>query len=217
MAAALEAGVSRLFRIGGAHAVAALAYGTRRCRASTRSSAPATATSPPPRRSSPPTAASTSTPARPRSSSSRRAGPPAWIAADLIAQAEHDPDARAVLITPSRTLAARVAREVERAVPGDGPARDVAPRARRHHRHVVDRRGDGARQRRGARASRRRRRAAGGAGAVRGLACSSARGRRRSPATMRSARTTCCRRPAPRACAADCRRPTSCARSPCSG
>src|SRR5215217_1845071 len=28
MAAALEAGVSRLFRIGGAHAVAALAYGT---------------------------------------------------------------------------------------------------------------------------------------------------------------------------------------------
>src|SRR5687768_6845882 len=29
MAAALEAGVSRLFRIGGAHAIAALAYGTR--------------------------------------------------------------------------------------------------------------------------------------------------------------------------------------------
>jgi histidinol dehydrogenase len=28
MAAALEAGISRLFRIGGAHAVAALAYGT---------------------------------------------------------------------------------------------------------------------------------------------------------------------------------------------
>src|SRR5207253_9641236 len=29
MAAALEAGVTRLFRVGGAHAVAALAYGTR--------------------------------------------------------------------------------------------------------------------------------------------------------------------------------------------
>ena len=25
-----------------------------------------------------------------------------WIAADLLAQAEHDPDARAVLITPNR-------------------------------------------------------------------------------------------------------------------
>jgi histidinol dehydrogenase len=33
-----------------------------------------------------------------------------WIAADLIAQAEHDPDAVAILITPSRQLAVRVAR-----------------------------------------------------------------------------------------------------------
>jgi len=32
-----------------------------------------------------------------------------WIAADLIAQAEHDPDARAILITWSRPLAVRVA------------------------------------------------------------------------------------------------------------
>jgi histidinol dehydrogenase len=50
-------------------------------------------------------------------------GPAAWIAADLIAQAEHDPDARAVLITPSRALAQRVVREVERQLPPDGPAR----------------------------------------------------------------------------------------------
>ena len=34
-------------------------------------------------------------------------GPAAWIAADLIAQAEHDPDARAVLITPNAALADR--------------------------------------------------------------------------------------------------------------
>lgn len=33
---------------------------------------------------------------------------PRWIAADLIAQAEHDPDARAVLVTPSESLAAAV-------------------------------------------------------------------------------------------------------------
>ena len=32
-------------------------------------------------------------------------GRAAWIAADLIAQAEHDPDARAILLTPSRRLA----------------------------------------------------------------------------------------------------------------
>jgi histidinol dehydrogenase len=50
-------------------------------------------------------------------------GPPAWIAADLIAQAEHDPDARAVLVTPSRRLARRVAADVARMMPADGPTR----------------------------------------------------------------------------------------------
>jgi histidinol dehydrogenase len=50
-------------------------------------------------------------------------GPADWIAADLIAQAEHDPDARAVLITPSRPLAERVAARVAARLPADGPAR----------------------------------------------------------------------------------------------
>ena len=49
-------------------------------------------------------------------------GRPDWIAADLIAQAEHDPDARAILITPSRRLARGVARAVSRQMPADGPA-----------------------------------------------------------------------------------------------
>ena len=35
-------------------------------------------------------------------------GNPDWIAADLVAQAEHDPDARAILLTPSMTLARSV-------------------------------------------------------------------------------------------------------------
>src|SRR5581483_11658534 len=35
-----------------------------------------------------------------------------WIAADLVAQAEHDPDARLILITWKRTLASLVARVV---------------------------------------------------------------------------------------------------------
>jgi histidinol dehydrogenase len=49
--------------------------------------------------------------------------PPAWVAADLIAQAEHDQDARAVCIVTSRTMAERIAREVAAQLPGDGPAR----------------------------------------------------------------------------------------------
>jgi histidinol dehydrogenase len=39
---------------------------------------------------------------------------PAHVAADLLAQAEHDADASAILVTPSRALAEAVAAEVER-------------------------------------------------------------------------------------------------------
>jgi histidinol dehydrogenase len=41
-------------------------------------------------------------------------GNPVWIAADLLAQAEHDTEASAILLTTSRTLAAQVALEVDR-------------------------------------------------------------------------------------------------------
>ncbi len=51
------------------------------------------------------------------------AAPPRWIAADLIAQAEHDPDARAVLLTTNRRLADQVRKTMARLVPEDGPAR----------------------------------------------------------------------------------------------
>ena len=123
LAAALEAGVSRLFRVGGAHAVAALAYGTKTVPRVDKIVGPGN-----------------------RYVSAAKAlvaadcgidfyagpteivivatkGPASWIAADLIAQAEHDPDARAVLITPSRRLADRVAAEVQVRTPSTGPAR----------------------------------------------------------------------------------------------
>jgi histidinol dehydrogenase len=123
MAAALEAGVSRLFRVGGAHAVAALAYGTATIPRVDKIVGPGN-----------------------RYVSAAKAlvsadcgidfhagpteivivaarGPADWIAADLIAQAEHDPDARAVLITPNGTLARRVAARVQARMPADGPAR----------------------------------------------------------------------------------------------
>jgi histidinol dehydrogenase len=41
-------------------------------------------------------------------------GRPEWIAADMLAQAEHDTDASAVLLTTSRSLAQSVAAEIER-------------------------------------------------------------------------------------------------------
>ena len=122
MAAALEAGVSRFFRIGGAQAIAALAYGTQSVPRVDKIVGPGN-----------------------RYVAAAKAqiaadcgidfyagpseiiivatkGPAEWIAADLIAQAEHDPDARAVLITPSRALAKDVAAAVENAMPATGPA-----------------------------------------------------------------------------------------------
>jgi histidinol dehydrogenase len=123
MAAALEAGVSRLFRIGGAHAIAAMAYGTATVPRVDKIVGPGNRF----------VAAAKALvaadcgidfyagPTEIVIVSSR--GPADWIAADLIAQAEHDPDARAVLITPSRTLAAAVARAVAAAMPATGPAR----------------------------------------------------------------------------------------------
>jgi histidinol dehydrogenase len=123
MAAALEAGVSRLFRLGGAHAIAAMAYGTRTVPRVDKIVGPGNRY----------VAAAKALVASDCGidfyagpteivivSGRGRAG---WIAADLIAQAEHDPDARAVLITPSRALAGRVAKEVAARLPADGPAR----------------------------------------------------------------------------------------------
>jgi len=123
MAAALEAGVSRLFRLGGAHAVAALAYGTASVPRVDKIVGPGNRWV----ASAKALVASDcgidfyAGPTEILIVASR--GPAEWIAADLIAQAEHDPDARAVLITPSRRLASQVAAEVTARMPAEGPAR----------------------------------------------------------------------------------------------
>lgn len=122
MYAARQAGVSRLFRLGGAHAIAALAYGTETIPSVDKIVGPGNAY----------VAAAKSLVAA-DCSIDFHAGPseiaivsasgrPAWIAADLIAQAEHDPDARAIFLTPSRRLAQAVSQELRTQMPGDGPA-----------------------------------------------------------------------------------------------
>jgi histidinol dehydrogenase len=123
LAAAAEAGVTRLFRVGGAHAIAALAYGTATVPRVDKIVGPGNAY----------VAAAKAQVAR-DCAIDFFAGPSeivvvaargdaAWIAADLLAQAEHDVDARALLLTPSRRLAAAVRREIEAQMPADGPAR----------------------------------------------------------------------------------------------
>jgi len=112
MAAAVEAGVTRVFHMGGAHAIAALAYGTRRVPRVDKIVGPGNRY----------VAAAKAIVARDCAIDFYAgpteivvvagAGQPAWIAADLVAQAEHDPDARSVFITWSRLLAGRVQHEV---------------------------------------------------------------------------------------------------------
>ena len=122
MYAARAAGVTRLFRIGGAHAIAALAYGTDTIPAVDKIVGPGNAY-----------VAAAKSLVSADCAIDFHAGPseivvvsstgrPEWIAADLIAQAEHDPDARAILLTPSRRLAGAVAHAVAEQVPSDGPA-----------------------------------------------------------------------------------------------
>ncbi len=114
LAAAWLAGVKEFYRIGGAQAVAALAFGTETIRRVDKIVGPGNLYV---------TAAKLAVsnecgidmPAGPTEIVvTSEAGDPAGIAADLVAQAEHDPEALAVLITSNADLAASVASEVKR-------------------------------------------------------------------------------------------------------
>ncbi len=63
-------------------------------------------------------------------------GNPSWIAADMLAQAEHDTDAAAILLTPSAALAGKVAAEVERQL-ADLPTASVARTAIRKNSAIL--------------------------------------------------------------------------------
>jgi histidinol dehydrogenase len=61
---------------------------------------------------------------------------PAWLAADLLAQAEHDVEARAILVTPSRALAAAVEAQLALQL-ADLPRAAIAGPALRDHGAAV--------------------------------------------------------------------------------
>ena len=121
-AAALEAGVDRLFQVGGAHAIAAMAYGTRTVPRVDKIVGPGNRWV-----SAAKSIVSTDCGIDFYAGPTEilivtGTGPAAAIAADLIAQAEHDPDARAVFMTANRRLAEQVADEVAAQMPDTGPA-----------------------------------------------------------------------------------------------
>jgi histidinol dehydrogenase len=114
LAAAHLAGVSEIYRVGGAQAVAALAYGTATIASVAKIVGPGNAY-----------VAAAKRLGFGKVGIDMIAGPsevliiadhsanPAWIAADLLAQAEHDANAQSILITDDAELATEVERAVE--------------------------------------------------------------------------------------------------------
>lgn len=129
LAAAAELGLKEVWRLGGAQAIAAMAYGTKTLRPVDKIVGPGNLYV---------------TLAKQlvwgRVDLDMPAGPseicvvaddsarPAEVAADLLSQAEHDPLAGCVLVTPSRALAAATGRELRRQLAAL-PRRDAARRA----------------------------------------------------------------------------------------
>jgi len=115
LAAAKIAGVTEIYRVGGAQAVAALAYGTRAIAPVDKIMGPGNAY-----------VAAAKRQVFGKVGIDMIAGPsevlviadssanPAWVAADLLAQAEHGAGAQSILVTIDPRLADAVAREVDR-------------------------------------------------------------------------------------------------------
>ncbi len=119
MAAALRAGVDRVFQIGGAQAVAALAFGTETVPAVDKIVGPGNIY-----------VATAKKQLFGTVGIDMVAGPseililadgtanPRFLAADLMSQAEHDPLASAILLTPSEEIASATVREIDRQIGG---------------------------------------------------------------------------------------------------
>jgi histidinol dehydrogenase len=138
LAAAKAAGVTEIWRLGGAHAVAALAYGAGPIAPVDKIVGPGNAYV---------------------TAAKRRlygvvgidalAGPseivvvadaandPEWIAADLLSQAEHDPDAQSILITDDRAFAAAVEAAVGRQLSQLATGEDAAASWNSHGAIVI--------------------------------------------------------------------------------
>jgi histidinol dehydrogenase len=137
LAAARIAGVTETYRVGGAQAIAALTYGTETIRRVDKIVGPGNIY-----------VALAKSQVFGNVGIDMVAGPsevvvvaddqadPAFAAADLLAQAEHDPMARSILLTPSTRLIADVLGEVERQL-GVLPRREIATASLREHGALV--------------------------------------------------------------------------------
>jgi histidinol dehydrogenase len=137
LAAARRAGISEIWRIGGAQAVAALAYGTQSIAPVDKIVGPGNAF-----------VAAAKRQVFGQVGIDSIAGPseilviadnrndPEWIAADLLSQAEHDASSQSILITDDAAFAARVAGAAERQL-AVLPRKDIAEKSWNGHGGII--------------------------------------------------------------------------------
>jgi histidinol dehydrogenase len=121
LAAAGMLGVKELYRIGGAQAIAALAYGTQTLGRVEKIVGPGNLYVTAAKKMVSFDCAIDMLAGPTEGLIVSRAGNPAFIAADLVAQAEHDPETLVVFVTTSKRLAEAVSSAVENGGPGRRP------------------------------------------------------------------------------------------------
>jgi histidinol dehydrogenase len=122
LVAAQLCGIEQVFKLGGAQAIAAMAYGSESIPKVAKIFGPGNAyvTAAKQLAAADPDGAALDMPAGPSEVLviADDSAQPQFVAADLLAQAEHDPLSQALLVTPSRALAAAVASAVTQQLPG---------------------------------------------------------------------------------------------------
>lgn len=136
--AASVAGVRHIFKAGGAQAIGAMAYGTQSIPRVDKIFGPGNQYVTAAKQQVASSSVAIDMPAGPSEVlvMADSTAVPAFVAADLLSQAEHGPDSQTVLLTPSRGLAEQVAREVERQLAAL-PRRQTAALAIENSRIVV--------------------------------------------------------------------------------
>jgi len=137
--AATLAGAHRIFKVGGAQAIAAMAFGTETIPKVDKITGPGNryVTEAKLQVASDPKGAAFDLPAGPSEVMviTDRSANPAWVAADLLAQAEHDPDAQVVLISTDRAHLNAVQAALAAQLPGL-PRRELCAQALAHARLI---------------------------------------------------------------------------------
>jgi len=140
LVAARRSGITDIFKVGGAQAIAAMAYGTETIPKTDRIFGPGSArvTAAKTLVAGDPSGASIDSPAGPSEVLviADACADPAFVAADLLSQAEHGEDSQVILLTDSRGLAEATVREVTRQLQSL-PRQEIAGKALESGRVVL--------------------------------------------------------------------------------